>query len=212
MSKKKPESDVKQRLLDNPLQAKEKDLRQHMEALKTNLSSSNGANFLAKANEECEFIESTLRDIENYQPKSQAEQTKKEKLMQTYSDEFENALNSFQESQKAQKAQAQVQVHDLFTEEMLRERNERIHTVEIKMTLIAEMLKDFAEMTREQGLKLDLIENNIHEAGENTSGVVDELEIASRRGRTKKRFCMIFLLALFFLVISVLLLLILTRL
>lgn len=161
------------------MQAKETDLRTHMDGLKSNLGV-RSMDAIEKANRECENIEAAIRSIQEYQPKTQQEQYRKEKLLASCSDEFENTLGKFQT------AQDQKQVHDLFTEEMLRERNQRMQAIEIKMQLILEMIKDIAELVRDQGAQLDLIENNIGVTHENIQKAVNELEKADSRMRRKR--------------------------
>lgn len=163
-----------------------------METLKSNISKYDSQANMRNIDKECEVIEKLLQDIEKFPSKTPADKSEKQKLLKSYSSEFESVVQSFQTSQNS--SQKQYEKYDSFTEELRKEQRMHAQVIEGRMTHVHEMMQGFNEIVVEQGNKLDMIETDAENAKAYTSKGVDELYKTDTKQRRKKNFCKVMLI------------------
>ena len=141
---------------------------------------------LESINQICEDTEKALNAYRNYEPINTQERREQAKLISESSSQFEKLLENATNANQAGKKHADFE--DL-NEDLYKQRAEHVKILEEKMKVVGEIMKDAAEMTKEQGNAMDRIDLEVGKAKKNTEKGVEELEKTSRRQRCKKSIC-----------------------
>jgi hypothetical protein len=158
-------------------------INETLSSLEKAISSSSSINSI---NSLCEDAEQALKAYKNYEPINTQEKIEQARLTSEFSKRFDNLV---QKATDVKITSENVLDFEQLNDDIIRQRDEHVKKIEGKMKIVGEIMRDTAEMTKEQGEKLDRIDLEIGFAKENTGKGVNQLEKTSRRQRIKKGIC-----------------------
>jgi predicted nucleic acid-binding Zn-ribbon protein len=124
-------------------------------------------------------LQSSIKELEQIEPKSGHEHIEKRKLLEAYGKEI-TRLNKTMESIKETSISHEEMIQAVaFEDEGLMEKAKELKAIQGHIIEINHMLKDCSETILEQGKDLDTVENFVEISALESKGAADELEKAN---------------------------------